>query len=176
MPAWSPDGAFVAYELAPSWSDARTNVRVLGKADLYLGPVDGSAPIRLANTPDVGERAPAWRRGAQPAGTAQTCVRYGSARRDVIRGTPGDDLIVAGSGNDLVYGGVGNDYVAGGKGHDAIVGGPGRDALAGENGNDVFNTRDRNRDYVMGGWGRDRAFADPRRLDVVLGVERVVRR
>jgi RTX calcium-binding nonapeptide repeat (4 copies)/WD40-like Beta Propeller Repeat len=176
MPAWSPDGAFVAYELAPSWSDARTNVRVLGKADLYLGPVDGSAPIRLTNTPDIGEGAPAWRRGARPAGIAQTCVRYGSARRDVIRGTAGDDFIVAGSGNDLVYGGVGNDYVAGGKGHDAIVGGPGRDALSGDLGNDGFNTRDRNRDYVTGGWGRDRAFADPQRLDVLLGVERVVRR
>lgn len=176
MPAWSPDGAYVAYERAPSWTDARTNVRVLGHADLYLGSPTETELTRLTNTADLGEGAPAWRRAAAPAGNAARCARYGSARRDVIRGTGGDDLILAGSGSDLVYAGAGDDHVVGGKGNDAIVGGPGRDALSGDSGNDGFNTRDRTRDYVTGGWGRDRAFADAPRLDVVLGVERVTRR
>lgn len=53
-----------------------------------------------------------------------------------------------------------------------LVGGPGSDWLWGEAGNDRFSTRDRNRDSILGGYGNDRASTD-RRLDTVLGVERV---
>jgi hypothetical protein len=42
----------------------------------------------------------------------------------------------------------------------------------GEAGNDRFRARDRARDYILGGFGRDAASVD-RRLDTVLGVERI---
>jgi Ca2+-binding RTX toxin-like protein len=93
----------------------------------------------------------------------------------VLRGTPFDDLVDAGGGNDLVFGAGGNDFTVGGAGGDVLVGGPGRDWLWGEAGNDRFSARDRNRDSILGGLGADRATVD-RRLDTVLGVERVFAR
>jgi hypothetical protein len=172
-PAWSPDGGTIAYERARSWSDARTNVRVLGDSDLFLGSADGAAPTRLTATPASSESAPAWRANtAGQAGTAQRCAISGTSGRDVVRATWKDDLIDAGSGNDLVYAGAGNDFVAAGGGNDVLVGGPGRDELWGESGADGFNARDGARDHLRGGFGRDRAQVDAR-LDVVLGVERI---
>jgi dipeptidyl aminopeptidase/acylaminoacyl peptidase len=176
LPAWSPDGASVAYVRALRFQSARTNVWLLGYGDLYLGPVTGGAPVRLTATSGIGEDAPAWRRGESSAsGTAQPCIVRGSARRDVFRGTLLDDLVDAGAGNDVVYGAGGNDFAVGGAGADVLVGGPGRDEVWGEAGNDRFSTRDRTRDSVRGGFGRDRAWVD-RRLDWVFGVERVYAR
>jgi Ca2+-binding RTX toxin-like protein len=175
LPAWSPDGASVAYVRALSWTDARTNVRVLGYGDLYLGSLAGGAPVKLTATTGTSESAPAWRTSTSgAAGKTQPCVLRGTARRDVLHGTPLDDLIDAGAGNDLVYGAGGNDFAAGGAGADVLAGGPGKDWLWGEAGNDRFSARDRNRDSILGGFGRDRASVD--RLDSVLGVERVFAR
>jgi Tol biopolymer transport system component len=172
-PAWSREGDWIAYERALSWNDARTNVRVLGNGDLYLGSAAGGAPVRLTATTQIDEAAPAWRpSSSDAAGLPQPCVLSGTSRRDVLRGTQLDDLVDAGAGDDMVYGGGGDDFVAGGAGNDLLVGGPGRDALWGENGNDRFRARDGSRDSILGGRGDDRAWAD-RRLDNVLGVERV---
>ena len=172
-PAWSPDGDSVAYVRARNRIDARTNIRVLGNGDLYLGPIGGRAPVRLTATPRISEAAPAWRASASGgAGKRQQCVLTGTARRDLIRGTRLDDLIDAGAGDDVVNGAGGNDFAAGGAGSDVLVGGPGRDWLWGEAGKDRFRTRDRNRDSIIGGLGDDRAWID-RRLDAVLGVEHV---
>jgi dipeptidyl aminopeptidase/acylaminoacyl peptidase len=173
LPAWSPDGDSIAYVRVLTWTDARTNVRVAGYGDLYLGSVTGAAPVRLTATTGADESSPAWRMSASDtAGRAQPCILRGTARRDVLRGTPLDDLVDAGAGNDVVYGAGGNDFVAGAAGSDNLVGGPGRDWLWGEAGNDHFSARDRNRDSILGGYGSDRALVD-RRLDTVLGVERV---
>ena len=176
QPAWSPDGDSIAYVRVLTWTDARTNIRVAGYGDLYLGSVAGGAPVRLTATAATDESSPAWRTsGSDAAGREQPCILRGTARRDVLRGTPLDDLVDAGAGNDVVYGAGGNDFAAGGAGSDILVGGPGRDWLWGEAGNDRFSARDRNRDSILGGYGSDRAQVD-RRLDTVRGVERVVAR
>jgi Ca2+-binding RTX toxin-like protein len=173
VPAWSPDGDSVVYVGALTWVAARTNVRVIGSGDLYLGSVAGGDPVRLTATAGTDESAPAWRTSTSAAaGRAQPCILRGTPRRDVLRGTPFDDLVDAGGGNDVVFGAGGNDFAVGGSGADLLAGGPGRDWLWGEAGNDRFSARDRNRDSILGGYGRDRAWVD-RRLDSVLGVERV---
>jgi dipeptidyl aminopeptidase/acylaminoacyl peptidase len=171
-PAWSPDGESVAYVRARSWSNARTNVRVHGNGDLYLGSVDGRAPVRLTATARIDETTPAWRAMAGAAGKPQPCMLTGTPGGEVLRGTRLDDLIDARGGDDTVYGAGGNDFVAGGAGRDVLVGGPGRDWLWGETGNDRFLARDRERDSILGGAGRDRARVD-RGLDAVMGVEDV---
>jgi dipeptidyl aminopeptidase/acylaminoacyl peptidase len=176
LPAWSPDRDSVVYVRALTWVAARTNVRVTGLGDLYLGSVTGRDPVRLTATAGTDESAPAWRTSTSgAAGRAQPCILRGTSRRDVLRGTPFDDLVDAGGGNDLVFGAGGNDFAVGGAGGDVLVGGPGRDWLWGEAGNDRFSARDRNRDSILGGFGGDRATVD-RRLDTVLGVERVFAR
>ena len=174
MPAWRPDGQAIAYVRAASWTDARTNVRVLGYGDLYVWPVGGP---RIGVTPTAGqsEDAPAWRPAApEVAGRPQPCVMFGNSRRNVLRGTPLGDLIDGGGGNDLILARGGDDFVAGGRGSDVIDGGGGVDDLWGEEGNDTIRARDHRADRVRGGWGRDSAHVD-RRLDWVVGVERVRR-
>jgi Ca2+-binding RTX toxin-like protein len=116
-------------------------------------------------------------------GTEGSDTLVGTAGRDVICGLDGNDTIRALGGNDLVFGGRGADRIFGGAGADRLYGGAdddilegdsGRDVLSGEAGNDSLRARDRARDSVFGGPGRDHAVAD-RLLDRVRGVESVVR-
>jgi dipeptidyl aminopeptidase/acylaminoacyl peptidase len=44
LPAWSPDRDSVVYVRALTWVAARTNIRVTGLGDLYLGSVTGRDP------------------------------------------------------------------------------------------------------------------------------------
>jgi Ca2+-binding RTX toxin-like protein len=53
-----------------------------------------------------------------------------------------------------------------------LVGGRGRDVTIGGSGADTLLARDRQRDRIYGGPGRDRARID-RRLDVLQRIERV---
>lgn len=76
--------------------------------------------------------------------------------------------------NDRLLGGKGNDVLTGRSGADRLTGGPGRDSIDGGAGNDTIHSRDRQRDIVRCGKGRDRVTAD--RKDRVLGCERVQRR
>jgi Ca2+-binding RTX toxin-like protein len=69
----------------------------------------------------------------------------------VIHGTPRRDVICGNGGNDRIYGKGGNDTLVGGKGKDQLYAGPGDDLLI---------ARDRVRDLVNGGPGRDRAKVD----------------
>jgi Ca2+-binding RTX toxin-like protein len=50
-----------------------------------------------------------------------------------------------------------------------IVGGPGSDLISGGNGNDTIRAKDRRRDRVKCGAGRDTAYVD--RIDKVAGCE-----
>jgi RTX calcium-binding nonapeptide repeat (4 copies) len=116
------------------------------------------------------------------------CTIDGTPLSDVIQGTSGGDVICGHGGNDTIYGGTGNDLLKGGVGNDKLYGQSHRDRLAGEGGadmlnggaaaddylggagNDVIVARDRVRDTVHGGPGRDRARVDL--SDLVRAIER----
>jgi RTX calcium-binding nonapeptide repeat (4 copies) len=70
-----------------------------------------------------------------------------------IRGTGGNNVLVGTRGNDKLCGLGGNDTLKGLAGNDRLVGGRGRD---------TFYSRDRFRDVLLGGPGRDRARVDAR--------------
>jgi Ca2+-binding RTX toxin-like protein len=70
-----------------------------------------------------------------------------------IRGTGGNNVLVGTRGNDKLCGLGGNDTLKGLAGNDRLVGGRGRD---------TFYSRDRFRDVLLGGTGRDRARVDAR--------------
>jgi hypothetical protein len=91
-----------------------------------------------------------------------------------VSGDEGADRVFGGfTGNELL-GGRGNDVVSGAGGSDSLVGGSGNDVLRGGRGTDFFDVRDRARDHVYGGGGRDRAEVDA--VDLLHGVERVANR
>jgi uncharacterized repeat protein (TIGR01451 family) len=97
---------------------------------------------------------------------------YGGTGNDRLYGGTGNDQLYGGSGNDRLYGQAGNDLLYGENGNDLVVGASGFDKAHGGNGNDVFQMRDRRRDLIIGGRGRDTLFRD-RRIDRWRSVERV---
>jgi len=98
--------------------------------------------------------------GGKGSSTYYRCTITGTAKADVLRGTPRRDVICGLGGSDKLYGLGGNDI---------LIGGPGKDVLYGGKGNDIFFTRDRSRDRVFGGPGRDRIRMDVR--DSISGIE-----
>jgi Ca2+-binding RTX toxin-like protein len=153
--------------------------------------------------------------GRGPGGSLvplSACTIVGTARADRITGTRGNDVICGLGGNDVINGAGGVDIIDGANGRDRLLGGPardkliglrgndrlygnagndrvgggaGRDRMVGAGGGDRFKARDRTRDSVNGGKGRDRATVDRlargtrrsrgalRRADRVVRVERV---
>jgi Ca2+-binding RTX toxin-like protein len=105
----------------------------------------------------------------------------GGAGRDALAGGAGADRLSGRSGNDRIAGNAGNDRIAGGARRDRLTGGRGHDRLAGGSGADRLLARDRTRDSLFGGAGRDSAVVDSaarsrsaaRRADRVSGVERL---
>jgi Ca2+-binding RTX toxin-like protein len=81
-----------------------------------------------------------------------------------VNGGPGSDRISGGDGRDVLLGGPGNDVIRAGRDADVVLAGPGRD---------VVFARDRHRDRIDCGGGRDTAKVD--RVDVVRNCERVLR-
>jgi hypothetical protein len=77
-----------------------------------------------------------------------------------VRGTPKADTLVGTDGKDRIYGFAGADWIRGLGGADVIVGGPGVDTLAGGPGNDQLLARDKGRDKIFCGGGKDRAVVD----------------
>ncbi len=125
-------------------------------------------------------------------GTARADGICGRGGNDVIIGNGGNDRLYGGTGSDRLLGGAGGDRLYGGSGNDRLTGGAGADLLAGEKGNDhlfanggrgnvllgkagndVLDAKNRVRDRLSGGSGRDRARAD--RRDFVRYVERLRR-
>jgi Ca2+-binding RTX toxin-like protein len=84
----------------------------------------------------------------------------GNERRNVLIGGDGRDVLVGLSGGDTLDGGPGADRLDGGDGADALAGGPGLDLLLGGAGDDRSDARDRHRDGVECGDGRDTVIAD----------------
>ncbi len=89
------------------------------------------------------------------------------AERPGPRGNPGEA--------DILSGGAGNDHLIGGYGADRITGGSGIDRISGGDENDTIGVRDRRRDKVRCGRGRDTVTAD-RGDSVSRDCERVRRR
>lgn len=99
----------------------------------------------------------------------------GGASNDRVSGSSGNDRVRGGGGNDLVRGRSGNDSIEGNRGNDRLYGDSGRDRLFGQTGNDRFFAKDRRRDRVDGGSGRDTARVDRRggrRRDVLRAIDR----
>jgi hypothetical protein len=117
---------------------------------------------------------------------------YGEAGDDRLSGGAGNDRLSGGAGNDQLFGGPGNDTFLGGPGKDTISGGGGRDQISGGLGNDTIvikagtatinagggsdtiTSRNRRRNVVECGAGRDSVKAD--RIDVLRHCERASRR
>jgi Ca2+-binding RTX toxin-like protein len=91
---------------------------------------------------------PSW--GVRPSG--DRCTIEGTINADVLTGTAGNDTICGGAGADVITGGGGNDTLLGGVGNDRI------------------RAKDKRRDVVDGGPGRDAGVID-RKLDRVRGLE-----
>ncbi len=89
----------------------------------------------------------------------------GRGGRDILIGGTGNDRLSGGTGADRIYGGTGRDVLSGGRGNDTIAGNRGRDTISGGTGNDRINARDRTRDRIVCGAGRDSVLAD--RIDSV---------
>jgi Ca2+-binding RTX toxin-like protein len=99
----------------------------------------------------------------------------GGAGSDRITGGSGDDRASGGSGNDVIDGDSGADRLTGGTGNDRITAGTGRNHVVAGSGNDRIRARNRSRDTIDCGPGRDQVSAD--RTDRVgRDCERVSRR
>lgn len=103
-------------------------------------------------------------------GAGNDVINTGSGN-DVVSSGAGADTIVAPKGNTRIDAGSGDDRVTAGSGANRIVGGPGRDVIKAGGGNDTINSRDRERDLVNGGSGRDTCIADA--IDVLISCELV---
>ena len=117
-------------------------------------------------------------------GTSGANTLRGTARPDTLRGLGGNDRLFGAGGSDRLFGDAGHDWLDGGSGgdrlyggsgNDRLSGGPGGDLYEGGSGNDVILARDRTRDTIRCGKGRDTVTAD--RVDAVArDCERVTRR
>ena len=80
----------------------------------------------------------------------------GRLGNDVIYAGPGDDGVLQGDfrdvGDDVIYGGSGNDFLQAMKGADVMYGGDGSDS--------IMEPRDRQRDKLYCGKGKDEYDAD----------------
>lgn len=94
----------------------------------------------------------------------------GGMGSDQVGGGPGPDVVLGGGAGDNLLGDGGRDTVRGGDGPDQLDGGGGRDRLFGQGATDFLSARDRRRDLVHGGAGRDCAAADEQ-LDALRSVE-----
>ena len=137
-PQWSPDGSLIAFIKGPPGANRVAVIKPDGSGEQVVAGSRGAID-------------PVWRVPAPPPSHRRPCAVHGTSRADVIHGTSRGDVIFAGRGADRVYGGGGPDV---------IVGGLGPDRLFGEGGGDEFGARDRTRDYVVGGLGKDAGWFD----------------
>ncbi len=165
VPTFAPAGGRVAYsQLSPAGGL---------RLDVYVAPTAPGAATCLTCARVLGDAFATLAWQPLPRGPRGR-VRAGSPAGETLVGGAGRDVVAGRAGADRLRGLGGNDVVLGGDGRDVLEGGPGRDLLSAGPGNDVIRARDGRRDVIHGGPGRDVAVVD--RLDVVLGVERVLRR
>jgi uncharacterized repeat protein (TIGR01451 family) len=137
-------------------------------------------PQTGTNIPDVMNGTPAgdllhgFLGGDEIKGFLGDDCLFGDIGDDFLDGGPGNDFLSGGRGNDRENGGPGDDTVNGDGGRDTLNGGTGNDTLNGGTGNDTIKARDRTRDKVDCGPGKDKVVAD--RKDKLTGCELVKRR
>jgi Ca2+-binding RTX toxin-like protein len=91
--------------------------------------------------------------------------KRGTAKADKLRGTAYADMLDGRAGPDHLFGYAGND---------TLIGGPGKDKIDADTGNDTIRARDKTRDIVRCGPGRDTITAD--KIDTLTNCEKVSRR
>ena len=150
------------------------NVGAAGRKSISVALTSTADPDEANNT---GVLALDVRGGQGPTAlttAAAPRVRAGNNRANVLNGTSGPDLLRGLGGDDWLLGLGGADKLFGGAGNDHLVGGPGRDVLDGGTGKDRIEARDKARDVIRCGPGRDTVIAD--RVDSVARTCEVVRR
>ena len=168
-----------------STGDGADRVTIAGGSSTVLG---GSGNDRIvANNPSYGGTLKGGAgddriRSAAPLYPASDDVLEGGRGDDALsasdgqplRGGSGDDRLTGSEQPDEMDGGSGRDRLLGRDGGDKLNGGSGRDRIHGGDGGDRIVSRDRARDRVNCGRGRDKVRADGR--DRALRCERVRRR
>ncbi|HEX6228710.1 MAG TPA: PKD domain-containing protein [Solirubrobacterales bacterium] len=132
----------------------------------------GSHTAQVTVTDPTGAAASAettFRVRARPGRCANR--RSGGARRDVFKGTRAGETLKGRGGRDSLRGRGGVDCLWGGAGNDFLAGGKAKDRINGGAGGDRISARDRKRDRIDCGPGRDILLADRndarRRCEVV---------
>jgi Ca2+-binding RTX toxin-like protein len=152
---WGPGGAHPGLNLNPN-SDADRDVDVTLKGKYPALIADGAGgndriiPARGARMPD----------GAFAEGGRGDDYLAAPAEGSILDGGPGDDELIGARSRDDLYGGRGRDRLVGAGGRDRLEGGGGRDLLLGGPGGDNLYARDRRRDVVRCGPGRDHVRAN----------------
>lgn len=109
------------------------------------------------------------------SGGASVDKLFGGLGADKLYGGLGNDTMDGGAGNDYLSGGGGSDHIIGGSGNDTVIGGPnGGDRISAGTGADKVSSRNKRKDVVDCGAGRDSVTAD--KVDVLRNCERVTRR
>ena len=97
---------------------------------------------------------------------------HGGSSSDRLTGSSSNDRLTGSSSNDRLAGAAGKDRLNAGKGNDRLSGGKGADRLVAGAGKDRISARDRSRDLIDGGSGRDTATVDRRARAGRKGVSR----
>lgn len=156
-PAFSPDGAQIAFNRQAAFTSASDILRVAA---------GGGAGTPVTTTGD--ERNPDWQPvAATPpsggTGSGGALGAFGGPRarcfnEDVtIFGTNASEKIVGTPGNDVIRGFRGEDKINGKGGEDILCGGRGEDRIFGKKANDILIGGDGS-DYLNGGPGINRLF------------------
>ena len=181
-PSWSPDGKKIVFESSRD-----------GNFELYTMNPDGSGQTRLTDTPAIdgiavwspdgkrilftsdresrGDRA-IFVMNADGGGVRRVTKSFAiQGDWQPLAAGPRGCTIWGTAANDLLPGTSGRDRICGLAGNDTLLGGRGADVLSGGGGADLLLARDRARDVVDGGEGRDRATFD-RRLATLRSIEK----
>lgn len=97
----------------------------------------------------------------------------GGKGSDKLTGNSLANVIFGGAGRDRIVGGRGKDRLSGDAGNDTITGGKQVDTINGGTGNDRINARDKAKDSLDGGKGKDKARVDKR--DKRRSIEKLLR-
>lgn len=155
-------------------ADGSDNCPNVPNADQADGDGDGIG--KACDVTESTPAAPVLKDGAcanTKRGTSADDALPGTDKGDKLLGLGGDDGLVGLKGDDCLDGGSGDDFLSGGPGKDKLTGGKGSNTISGGTGNDTVKAKNRKRDVVNCGKGKDTVTAD--RVDKLKGCEKVKR-